>query len=43
LGLDLHGSTNYSIEVVANSGPNTIPESNTTNNIRAQDFATDCS
>jgi hypothetical protein len=42
LSIDLKGHTAYSIEAIANSGANTIPESNTTNNVLTQSFSTDC-
>jgi hypothetical protein len=42
LSIDLKGHTNYSVEAVANSGSNSIPESNTTNNVLTQSFSTDC-
>lgn len=42
LAIDLKGNTNFGIEAIANSGSNTIPESNTTNNILIQNFSVIC-
>lgn len=42
LSIDLKGNTNFGIEVIANSGPNTIPESDTTNNTLIQSFSVIC-
>jgi len=42
LSIDLKGNANFSIEAIANSGPNIIPESDTTNNILTQNFSIDC-
>jgi len=43
LSIDLKGNTKFGIEVIANSGPNTIPESDTTNNTLIQGFSIICS
>jgi len=40
--LDLKGSRKFGIEVIANSGANTIPEANTINNKRRQYFSIYC-
>ena len=42
LAIDLKGNTNFGVEVIVNSGPNPIPESNTTNNILIKDFSVIC-
>ena len=42
LAIDLKGNTNFGIEVIANSGPNPIPESDTSNNILIQGFSVIC-
>jgi hypothetical protein len=42
LSIDLKGNTQYSIEAIANSGSNSIPEANTANNTLAQSFSIDC-
>lgn len=42
LSLDLKGNTKFGVEVIANSGQNTIPESDTTNNTLIQGFSVTC-
>jgi len=42
LSIDLKGNTNFGVEVIANSGSNTIPELDTTNNILIQSFSIIC-
>ena len=42
LAIDLKGNTKFGVEVIANSGPNTIPESDTTNNTLIQGFSVTC-
>ena len=43
VNIDLRGTQNYSLEVIANSGSKTIPESNATNNILTRSFSvTNC-
>jgi len=42
LAIDLKGNTTFGIETIANSGSNTIPESDTTNNIFTQRFSIYC-
>ena len=42
LSIDLKGNTKFGIEVIANSGPNTIPELDTTNNSLIQGFSVIC-
>jgi len=43
LSIDLKGNTKFGIEVIANSGANTIPEADTTNNTLIQGFSIICS
>lgn len=42
LSIDLKGNTKFGVEVIANSGSNTIPETNTTNNTLIQSFSVIC-
>ena len=42
LSIDLKGNTSFGVEVIANSGSNTIPESDTTNNTLIQSFSVIC-
>lgn len=42
LSIDLKGNSKYSVEAIANSGANTIPESNTANNALTQSFSINC-
>ena len=42
LSIDLKGNTSFGVEVIANSGSNTIPETNTTNNTLIQGFSVIC-
>jgi hypothetical protein len=42
LSIDLKGNTKFGIEVTANSGPNIVPESDTTNNTLIQGFSVIC-
>ena len=42
LSIDLKGNTKFGVEVIANSGANTIPESDTTNNTLIQGFSVIC-
>jgi len=42
LAIDLKGNTNFGVEVIANSGPNPIPESDMTNNTLIQSFSIIC-
>lgn len=41
--VDLKGNTNFGVEVIANSGEKTIPETDTTNNTLIQSFSVTCS
>lgn len=43
LSIDLKGNTSFGVEVIANSGTNTIPETNTTNNTLIRGFSVTCS
>ena len=43
ISLDLKGNTSFGVEVIANSGLYTIPESNITNNTLIQGFSVICS
>ena len=42
VSIDLKGNTKFGVEVIANSGPNTIPETDTTNNTLIQGFSVTC-
>jgi hypothetical protein len=42
ISLDPQNKTSYGLEVVTNSGSNVIPEVNTTNNTRLQEFSSNC-
>jgi len=42
LSIDLKGNTEFGVEVIANSGVNTIPELDTTNNTLIQGFSVIC-
>ena len=42
LSIDLKGNTKFGVEVIANSGPNTVPELNRTNNTLIQGFSVTC-
>ena len=42
LAIDLKGNMNFGVEVIANSGSNPIPESDTTNNLLIKGFSVIC-